>query len=404
MINYQPNVYSAKYEMCDDTIIFIEGDRNYNYLMHLNDEDFYCPLFELPTLSYLYNNLLNFFNDRDNVYNVLSYINHSYWACEITVNNNRLISNATRIAGQPGRRNNNSSYVPISNYINESSIYITTEYDGIKHRIISFLTTYENTVLNIGDDITNLFSFYGSNLKSSLFYDDCIRDNKQITFFEAFHLHGSLKHCMCSIIPISSDPCSRVLTIISMMPKKKILPVQKNNKYLIDGFLDSRHATAWYDIPTASLINYNNAFERIVISAGKPVLDMLFHCNALSSAVNNTNFCIERLAIPKSNGDSTEYECYFIPIIGKSGLLIALYETRMVSNILDHLRQIVTKREFQILLLTLKGLRAEQIAADLNISIGTVNKLLYKSYEKMGVSSKSELFAQIFCQLINGGE
>ncbi len=63
---------------------------------------------------------------------------------------------------------------------------------------------------------------------------------------------------------------------------------------------------------------------------------------------------------------------------------------------LDRFRNMLSKREFEILSFVVEGYSNQGIAKKLNISIGTVKKLIYNCYKKLGVSSRFELVDFIY--------
>ncbi len=389
-----PDNYSVTYELHNGDLIYIDGCKNYRYLMHLEDSDCGCPVKNIPTLTHLCVGLTRLLG-REGTYNAITEINHTFWTCEITVSENHLVSNGTRAINLQCLNGTNSN-ISISDYINKDSLYLTTVYDGHYHRIASFSESAKLLPISVGDKIDALYSFYGNQIKSTNLYDDCIRNKKQVSFIELFHMSDKVVRCSCALIPLSYMPDIKVLTILNPLNVSQYMQLHKINMSYLNDWYSVSHAAAWYDIPSDSFVSYNDIFHDIVHKLGNSARKMITSCPGFKAAIVNRNLSISRLNAKDIYGNIQEYDCYFIPIIGKNGLLIILFETKATSQLLNTLQQELTNREYDVLVLVLKGYSSEKIAALLDISNGTVTKILYYIYRKFGVSSKSELFAYLF--------
>jgi DNA-binding NarL/FixJ family response regulator len=79
------------------------------------------------------------------------------------------------------------------------------------------------------------------------------------------------------------------------------------------------------------------------------------------------------------------------------GRTLILDEQRASAPSIETLRSLgLTDRQAQVLRLVARGKRSRQIAAELSISVATVEKHLEHIYSRLGVSSRAEAIACVY--------
>ncbi|MBQ2677130.1 MAG: response regulator transcription factor [Clostridia bacterium] len=114
----------------------------------------------------------------------------------------------------------------------------------------------------------------------------------------------------------------------------------------------------------------------------------------LDRCIDEKKNITETVALRNQRGEILYHSLNCIPI-NRNGNIEQIFCTAVpndnTNNIIDSFSKLLTPRELQILQLVLEGYTNKYIGISLKISEGTVKKIIYNAYKKLGISSRIEL-------------
>lgn len=105
--------------------------------------------------------------------------------------------------------------------------------------------------------------------------------------------------------------------------------------------------------------------------------------------IKSQNISAGSVTIPESDG-SRFFICA-IPTEGRNRYLLALCPKENVLGNTNFLFSTLTQREHEVVNYVVDGKTNKQIACALDISEGTVKKIIYNAYQKLNITSRIEL-------------
>lgn len=237
----------------------------------------------------------------------------------------------------------------------------------------------------IGYDLMLLFK-NASNFRDCSILDKCLAENKTIQYFETLNA----AHFTVTAIPLNT---------VNKVILKGVLLDTANLTHLAP----QKHRKSFF-FPTCTIVknelgafefaDHNALFEQVILQKGINIDEVLQSAAFQTSHITLTHTfgTLQK----DQNGETLALE--FVPTIYQGHQLATLCHFSQEKQIdkLNHLRSLLSKRESEIFSFLMEGYSNQSIAHALCISIGTVKKLVYNCFKKLGVSTRYELVEFIY--------
>lgn len=258
--------------------------------------------------------------------------------------------------------------------------YLIESIDG-RHGTNDILKTF------IGYDLMLLFQ-NASNVTDCSILDKCLSENKIIQYLETVNA----AQFTITAIPLSTANKVILKGVLLDTANLTHLTPQKNRK----SFFYPTCTIIKNEMGAFEFVDHNALFEQVVIRNGITIQEILQSAAFQTShmTLTHTFGTLQK----EQNGEAFTLFLEYVPTIyqgHKLATLCYLSQEKQIEK-LDRLRSMLSKRESEIFSFLMEGYSNLSIAHALCISIGTVKKLVYNCFKKLGVSTRYELVEFIY--------
>lgn len=248
-------------------------------------------------------------------------------------------------------------------------------------------TTKDILQMLVGHDINIL-------LKTSRYFTEpeiiekSMAENKIIHYYETVNS----AHFSVTVIPLVSvgkvilKATSIDTTHFGHIPKRKA----KKTRFFPFCIISKNEVGAF------ELVDHNSLFEKVVLSRGISLSEITDSVAFQSSQATlaHTFSTLQK----QQEGNLLTLFLEYIPTIFQGSQLATLcyFSREQDLDKLEHLRSFLSKRESEIFSFVIEGYSNPEISSLLNISTGTVKKLVFNCFKKLGISTRFELVDFIY--------
>lgn len=235
-----------------------------------------------------------------------------------------------------------------------------------------------------------------NSMRTAAMLDECMRRRQSLQYMDIIKTDNQNMFAFVTLRPIFHEECTRILIILNMRSKKDYLNIKKNSEKFYSEFDEYYHSEVLgmcfmekgednkFCIGIANRC-MNKMMEQGIITEEELVQSSLF------------NQCIQTRVVVRGYIETTNVhslpERYFVHIIPTINvnkvvrvLLVIDPEPEKNSNA-NQLILLLTKREREILSYVSEGYTNKYISIKLQITEGTVKRIVFNGYKKLGISS-----------------
>lgn len=285
--------------------------------------------------------------------------------------------------------------------LSEPSIMVTLTDDN-RYKIDSFSDYFLEKAVHswMYSGYLDEYPFTINNIKTTRVVDECVRLNQTIQFIDVIKYHREQYFVLVTLIPIIHINNTKVLILIRKV--NGLMDYDRNDKLinfkndLLQYFNSKLVAICFLTLSsnkTFEIALSNECFDGLIMK------DNLMQDNIVKSAVFKkcilTKNSVRGYIYSKDPKEvSAKYFVQMVPLITETivqGILLTLDPAYEVTNNGKELILKLTKREREILSFVAEGYTNKFISSKLNISEGTVKRIISNGYKKLGISSRVEL-------------
>lgn len=232
--------------------------------------------------------------------------------------------------------------------------------------------------------------------RSASILDDCLRAGKPLRVLELFHRNSEHKYILATLSPMSGGGENRIIITGCRLDEEEYFRMQQPPVDMFNDLYESRYlGLCLIVLQTASGQNSpyplktNPFFDTILKEKGLNLSDI-----TASAIMRN---CIKRKSISAGSVTLPDSKCtgrFFlcaIPTENNNRYLLALSPKENISGSTNNLFSSLTQREHEVINYVVDGKTNKQIACVLDISEGTVKKIIYNAYQKLHIASRIDL-------------
>ncbi|WP_066711981.1 response regulator transcription factor [Clostridium sp. Marseille-P299] len=244
------------------------------------------------------------------------------------------------------------------------------------------------------------YPFAELNFKTTRVIDECIRLNQTIQYTDVVKIPGAKYFVLVTLVPIVHVDSTKVLII----SKKSDTPITLNINDRLERF--STELIQYFNtrlvgicfmeitsIKSFEIILSNECFDEIINREVKMEEDII-KSSLFKQCILSRNAVRGYIQTKESREISAKYFVQIIPTVIDnvvSGILLTIDPEHQLPKIGSDLLLKLTKREREILAYVADGYTNKYISSKLNITEGTVKRIISNGYKKLGISSRVEL-------------
>lgn len=319
----------------------------------------------------------------------------SYWGITHYLSNNKIYC--------IGKKIYNLSILPKKEIIdlNDPTILVSQTEDN-RYKIESFSEYFLQRAVHswMYSGYLEDYPFALQNIKTTRVVDECIRLNQAIQYIDVVNILTEQYFILVTLVPILHINSTKVLIVV----KKSQGPMEFDRNERLNNYRNDlmQYFNSKFVGICFLLLSSNKTFE-IALSnecfEGLTLRDRHMKENIIKSSVFKkcllTKNAVRGYINTKDAREvSAKYFVQMIPTIndnGVSGVLLTIDPEYEVTNQGKELFLKLTKREREILSFVAEGYTNKFISSKLNISEGTVKRIISNGYKKLEISSRVEL-------------
>jgi len=226
-----------------------------------------------------------------------------------------------------------------------------------------------------------------------------IQLNKIINFTEKVRYKGEVIYFDVLTIPYCNQ--SKLLIMGKVISEQHYKRIQKNINSIYGIYPESSYfgvcEISYESQDNAYMIGCNQFFKSLLHDHDLRLQHILEH-DAFLSCVEDLHSKVGDLRYYNQAGTLLSFKINVnnLPDLGESIFIVAVAPEDQYNDHIHTLFSNLTKREQEVLSFVVDGLTNRFIANKLKIAEGTVKKIIYNGYKKLGISSRVELLKMIY--------
>lgn len=390
-------------QAANGSVILEKCNPTYLYYNGLHHEDVGKCLEVLFSEEYVYN-VKKTYEIAQHIADCLSLIREAggaYWETNIYFEGCRL-----KVSGK--RLNNILSEKISDRYLNYFNFSRLQEHES--HNIILLRQPDGRyCVENCSEQLDRLFGIplrgcpdFGQILKKYFLWfrtdsvlDDCLRLNKPLRVLELFHKNGEHKYILATLSPMKCGGESRIILSGCRLNDEEYFRMQQQPVDMFKDLYESRFMGICLFVMQAIseqnkpyLLKSNPFFDTLLKETGVDLCDIT-QCAVMRNCIKSQNISAGSVTIPESGGG--RFFICAVPTESSNRYLLALCPKENVLGNTNFLFSALTQREHEVVNYVVDGKTNKQIACVLDISEGTVKKIIYNAYQKLNITSRIDL-------------
>lgn len=237
-------------------------------------------------------------------------------------------------------------------------------------------------------------------IKTTTVVDECIRLNQTIQYIDLVTIPECQYFVLVTLVPIIHTDQTKVLIIVK--PSNNSFPVNSKNKLdrfsneLVRFFNSKLLGICFLEITSTKSFEIalsNDCFDSI-IKKEEQLEEAILKSSIFKQCILTRNAVRGYIKTKESREMSAKYFVQFVPTITDnkvSSIMLTIDPQYQVSKQGKELLLKLTKREREILSYVADGYTNKYISSKLNISEGTVKRIISNGYKKLEICSRVEL-------------
>ena len=319
----------------------------------------------------------------------------SYWSITHHLNQNKIYC--------IGKKIYNLSILPKKEIIdlNEPTILVT-QTDDNRYKIESFSEYFLQRAVHswMYSGYLDEYPFDLHNIKTTRVVDECIRLNQTIQFIDVVKSLTEQYFVLVTLIPIIHINNTKVLIVVKKscgpldLDRNERLNIYRND--LIQYFNSKFVGICFLSLlsnKSFEIALTNECFDGLILKE-QQLRDNIIQSPVFKKCLMTKNAVRGYISTKDPKEVSAKYFVQMLPTITDNvvtGVLITLDPEYEVTNQGNELILKLTKREREILSFVAEGYTNKFISSKLNISEGTVKRIISNGYKKLEISSRVEL-------------
>lgn len=250
-------------------------------------------------------------------------------------------------------------------------------------------------------DVADLMKARCTWFKTTAVLDDCIRLNKPMRILEIFHKDGSSLHLVLTLLPLISGCEDRVILTGFQINEDEYYRMQQQPANMYDDLMQSKY------IGTCLVVLQNTPLERCpymlqanpyfegLLANGSFTLEDICQDHIITNCLKKRAISTGSINLPSENGVKRFLLCA-VPTEYSGRFLLSLCPRENLFTGTSILSSTLTQREHEVINYVVDGRTNRQIACALDISEGTVKKIIYNAYQKLHITSRIDLIKLVF--------
>lgn len=245
-------------------------------------------------------------------------------------------------------------------------------------------------------DFTQLMKDRCTCFRSAAVLDDCIRTNKPMRVAEIFRREDTLLYLLITLVPLVSGKESRVVLTGFQLDEEEFYRIQQSPLNMFDDLLDSKYiGICLVTVQNTSvnrcpaMLRANPFFEEL-LAAGSFTLEAVCSDQAVKNCMKKHAVTTGSIDLPAEKGTKRYFLCA-VPTESGNRFLLTLCPKENLFTGASILFATLTQREHEVVNYVVDGRTNRQIACALDISEGTVKKIIYNAYQKLHITSRIDL-------------
>lgn len=245
-------------------------------------------------------------------------------------------------------------------------------------------------------DFSQILKKYFMWFRSVSVLDDCLRINKPLRLLELFHKDGEYKYILATLSPMSGGGESRIIISGCSLTEEEYFRMQQQPVDMFKDLYESRYmGICLFVLQVASgqskpyPLKSNPCFDLLLKENGIHLSDITASA-VMRNCIKRQNISAGSVALPDAESAQRFFMCV-VPTENSNRYLIALSPKENVSGSTNILFSSLTQREREVINYVVDGKTNKQIACVLDISEGTVKKIIYNAYQKLHIASRIDL-------------
>lgn len=232
--------------------------------------------------------------------------------------------------------------------------------------------------------------------RSAAILEDCIRLNKPMRILEIFRRDDSFLYLIVTLLPLVNGKESRVILTGFQLGEDEYYRMQQQPSNMFDDLMESRcvgvclvvlQNTAFDRCPYA--LHTNPFFEELLANGGFTLADIC-EDHAVKNCLKKHAITTGSVNLPTKSGSKRFLLCA-VPTGCSNRILLSLCPKESLFTGTSILFATLTQREHEVVNYVVDGRTNRQIACALDISEGTVKKIIYNAYQKLHITSRIDL-------------
>lgn len=413
------NYYLCSYQQLEDgSIIFVRGNETYLKIRNISKDCIGKRIDALPTNHDIQQISILFKKYKKNS----EYINYmreilyegkcTYWDISAIIEFPYLRCVGKKISLPSIINKGNQAYDINSMKLEDcysGSILVQMKPEG-RYKICSCSETVSCAIPEIreGNYLQEIFEGYLYRMKTACILDECIRAGKPIRYFDMLCrecqeekdsdvLEKPMDLIYVVLLPVLHQNFKGVFILITVVEneenvkineksnnKKKLTQEELFGSCVIYNGLNKEHQY---------ITEMNSYFARHLYEK-KLNIDTIFTSPLVERARHNMIAVSGSIVFKQKNGTEKKYSINVVPAIHDEKiekLLVTLIPEQEIEYANHMMFSLLTPREQEVISLVVNGYTNRCIAYELNITEGTVKKVIYNCYQKLGICSRIEL-------------
>lgn len=326
----------------------------------------------------------------------------AYWEINMYFDGNRLIASGRKLRDILSEKISDR----FLNYLNFNRLQEHDNYCLILRRQINDCYCVESCsaqldrLLGISlsecTDFSQILKKYFLWFRSVSVLDDCLRINKPLRLLELFHKDGEYKYILVTLTPMSGGGESRIIISGCGLTDQEYFRMQQQPVDMFKDLYESRYMGICLFVLQAGSgqskpypLKSNPCFDILLKENGIQLSDITASA-VMRNCINRQNISAGSVPLPDAESAQRFFICV-VPTENSNRYLIALSPKENVSGNTNILFSSLTQREREVINYVVDGKTNKQIACILDISEGTVKKIIYNTYQKLNITSRIDL-------------
>lgn len=231
----------------------------------------------------------------------------------------------------------------------------------------------------------------------------CIEKNRVMRYYDVFSVTKFSEGINYVVMrPFFHDGVGSIILSVTFLSYNEFLKitnsVEKNVSTVAKSCWMGYAVMNCSDKDNISLLDVNSVFAGM-ISQDKISIKSIAESAHFKKSLSTKSAVCGTITYKSSDGKEYSYSLNFVPSMNGndiSYIIITVIPTDEIGVFDEEMFSKLTPREDEIVKLVIKGYTNRYIAGKLKISEGTVKKMLYNCYKKLGVQSRFEIIKMIY--------